>query len=64
MPGIFNLSLDGWDRVRLRGLRQPKSGPEMAVDFQELGSDVKTFITEDVVQGKRKLSQAQIIKIT
>jgi putative DNA primase/helicase len=50
-PGIFNLALDGWDRVRLNGLRQPESGLEMATNFQELGSDVKSFITECCVVG-------------
>lgn len=38
-------------RVRLNGLRQPKSGLEMAANFQELGSDVKSFITECCVVG-------------
>jgi putative DNA primase/helicase len=46
-PGIFNLALDGYDRLRRRGsLFQPTSGAEMADRLERLASEVKAFIDE------------------
>jgi putative DNA primase/helicase len=45
LPGIFNWSLAGYDRLRKRGhFRQPETAREAIQELQDLGSPVGAFV--------------------
>jgi putative DNA primase/helicase len=47
LPAILNWALDGWDRLRARGrFLQPTSAADLIQQFEDLGSPVNAFITE------------------
>ena len=50
LPGIFNWSIAGWQRLTARArFMQPKSGVELANELENLSSPMKAFIKERCV---------------
>jgi putative DNA primase/helicase len=47
MPGILNLAIAGWRRLKQRGyFQQPASSDDVAEQFEDISSPVKQFVRE------------------
>jgi putative DNA primase/helicase len=47
LPGILNLAIEGWHRLRGRGyFQQPASSDDVAEQFEDISSPIKQFVRE------------------
>ena len=62
LPGIFNWTLEGWDRLRARGhFVQPDASAEAIREMEDLGSPVAAFIRDRcIVEPGRSVPAASL----